>query len=59
MGPDGEIFKAVVKGRFMSNRGQALRIAALNGCGIVLQPESLLQDDITEDACAGAARVVV
>lgn len=48
MGPDGEIFKAVVKGRFMSNQGQALRIAALNGCGIVLQPESLLQDDITE-----------
>lgn len=48
MGPDGEIFKAVVKGRFMSNQGQALRIAALNGCGIVLQPESLLQDDIAE-----------
>jgi DNA-binding transcriptional LysR family regulator len=48
MGPDGEIVKAVVKGRFMSNQGHALRIAALNGCGIVLQPESLLKEDIAE-----------
>ncbi|WP_434636891.1 LysR family transcriptional regulator [Klebsiella sp. I138] len=48
MGPDGEIFKAEVKGRFMSNQGHALRIAALNGCGIVLQPESLLKEDIAK-----------
>ena len=48
MGPNGEIVKAVVKGRFMSNHGHALRIAALNGCGIVLQPESLLKEDIAE-----------
>lgn len=48
MGPNGEIVKAVVKGRFMSNQGHALRIAALNGCGIMLQPESLLKEDIAE-----------
>ncbi|MFK3707643.1 LysR family transcriptional regulator [Klebsiella sp. NPDC088457] len=46
MGPGGETFKALVKGRFMSNQGNALRIAALHGCGIVLQPESMLMEDI-------------
>jgi len=48
LGPNGEIFKAAVKGRFMSNQGNALRIAALHGCGIVLQPESILRDDIAQ-----------
>ncbi|EGO8361399.1 LysR family transcriptional regulator [Escherichia coli] len=48
MGPNGETFKACIKGRFMSNLGNALRIAAVNGCGIVLQPESILMDDITQ-----------
>lgn len=33
-------------GRFASNHGEALRRAALDGCGIVLQPEVLLADDI-------------
>ncbi len=45
-GPDGEINEVVVKGRFTSNQGNALRIAALHGAGIVLQPESLLAEDI-------------
>ncbi|WP_287146025.1 LysR substrate-binding domain-containing protein, partial [Aeromonas sp.] len=40
--------KALIKGRFMSNQGNALRIAALNGCGIVLQPESVLTEDIAQ-----------
>ncbi|WND81637.1 LysR family transcriptional regulator [Lysobacter capsici] len=35
-----------VSGRFASNHGEALRRAALAGCGIVLQPEVLLAQDI-------------
>ena len=45
-GPGGEICEVVVKGRFTSNQGNALRIAALHGAGIVLQPEALLAEDI-------------
>lgn len=48
MGPNGEMFKALVSGRFMSNQGSALCMAALHGCGIVLQPESVLMDDIAQ-----------
>jgi len=48
IGPDKQLFKASVKGRFMSNQGSALRIAALNDCGIVLQPESILLGDILQ-----------
>lgn len=48
MGPEGETFKASVNGRFMSNQGDALRIAALNGCGIVLQPDYVLREDIAQ-----------
>ncbi|AUX94807.1 LysR family transcriptional regulator [Mixta gaviniae] len=48
MGPEGELFKATIHGRFMSNQGEALRIAALNHCGIVLQPESVLREDIAQ-----------
>lgn len=33
-------------GRFASNNGEALRRAAVAGCGIVLQPEVLLADDL-------------
>lgn len=33
-------------GRFRSNNGQALRMAALSGYGIALQPEMLLREDI-------------
>jgi len=43
---DGAICEVMVKGRFTSNQGNALRIAALNGAGIVLQPEAMLADDI-------------
>lgn len=46
LGPGGEIREVLVKGRFTSNQGDALRIAALHGAGIVLQPEALLADDI-------------
>lgn len=35
-----------VSGRLKVNHGQALRVAALNGMGIVLQPEVLLQADV-------------
>ena len=48
VGPEDQTFKASVKGRFMSNQGNALRIAALNHCGIVLQPESILMGDIIQ-----------
>jgi DNA-binding transcriptional LysR family regulator len=46
LGPGGESCEVLVKGRFTSNQGSALRIAALHGAGIVLQPETLLHDDI-------------
>ena len=46
LGPDDEFCKVMVKGRFSSNQGSALRNAALHGAGIVLQPEVLLADDI-------------
>jgi DNA-binding transcriptional LysR family regulator len=46
LGPGGDICEVVVKGRFTSNQGNALRIAALHGAGVVLQPEALLADDI-------------
>lgn len=45
-GPEGEISEVVFKGRFIANQGNALRIAALHGAGIVLQPESVLAEDI-------------
>jgi DNA-binding transcriptional LysR family regulator len=35
-----------VSGRLQVNHGQALRVAALHGMGIVLQPEILLQADV-------------
>ncbi|NVI81032.1 LysR family transcriptional regulator [Janthinobacterium sp. BJB401] len=37
---------AAVESRFRSNNGQALRMAALHGFGIVMQAEILLADDI-------------
>jgi DNA-binding transcriptional LysR family regulator len=45
-GPDGESCIVPVAGRFTANHGGALRIAALYGAGIVLQPEMLLADDL-------------
>ena len=35
-------------GRFRSNSGQALRMIALEGAGIILQPELLLKDDLKQ-----------
>jgi DNA-binding transcriptional LysR family regulator len=37
---------ATAESRFRSNNGQALRMAALHGFGIVMQAEILLADDI-------------
>ncbi|WP_410210283.1 LysR substrate-binding domain-containing protein [Aquirhabdus sp.] len=45
-GPQGERFKVAVQGRFKANQGDALRIAAIGGVGIVLQPETLLTEDL-------------
>ncbi|MCX7515141.1 LysR family transcriptional regulator [Frateuria hangzhouensis] len=45
-GPAGATCAVSVQGRFTANQGNALRIAALNGIGIVLQPEAVLADDL-------------
>jgi len=42
----GEVRVVPVSGRFLSNQGDALRIAAAQGLGIALQPESILTDDL-------------
>lgn len=44
-GDDG-VCRVPVSGRLQVNNGQALRVAALHGLGIVLQPAILLQDDV-------------
>ncbi len=36
-----------VRGRLLVNNGQALRTAAIEGLGIIMQPEILLTDDVT------------
>ena len=46
VGPGGEACEVPVQGRFSANQGDALRIAALHGAGILLQPELLLADDL-------------
>jgi len=38
--------KSLPESRLLSNNGQALRIAALQGFGIVMQPSVLLADDV-------------
>jgi DNA-binding transcriptional LysR family regulator len=40
------ICRVPVSGRLQVNQGQALRMAALRGMGIVLQPAILLEDDV-------------
>ena len=45
VGPDGDRCRVEIAGRFTANNGNALRIAALNGAGIVLQPEASLAAD--------------
>jgi DNA-binding transcriptional LysR family regulator len=37
---------ALGPGRFRANNGQALKVAALHGFGLVLQPEALLAKEI-------------
>lgn len=44
-GPDGRE-EVVIHGPLSANVGQALRVAALNGMGIILQPEALVADDL-------------
>jgi DNA-binding transcriptional LysR family regulator len=46
VGPQGATCEVTVQGRFTANQGNALRIAALHGAGIVLQPEAVLADDL-------------
>lgn len=46
VGPEGETCEVAVKSRFTTNQGAALRVAALHGAGIVLQPEILLASDL-------------
>ncbi len=42
----GGVHKVKVRGRFLANNGQALRKAALDGFGIILQAEDMLKDDL-------------
>lgn len=44
-GPNGRE-KVVIQGPLSANVGQALRVAALGGMGIILQPEALVADDL-------------
>ena len=43
---DGHNETVQVQGRFSVNNGQALRMAALEGLGIIMQPEILVGDDV-------------
>jgi len=43
---DGSEASVHVRGRFTATQGNALRLAALSGMGIVLQPEVVLADDL-------------
>lgn len=46
VGPGGETREIAINGRFTTNQGAALRVAALHGAGIALQPELLLAADL-------------
>lgn len=48
VGPDGATCAVTVRGRFTASQGNALRIAALAGIGIALQPEAVLAGDLAE-----------
>lgn len=43
---DDKLVKSLPTSRLLSNNGQALRMAALHGFGIVMQPAVLLADDV-------------
>lgn len=47
-GPDGDVAIAI-KGRLRINNGQALRIAALQGVGIIMPPAPVVAEDIRAD----------
>ncbi len=46
LGPSGETCQVAVQDTFTANHGDALRMAALCGTGIVLQPEVVLASDL-------------
>lgn len=46
VGPRGEVRDVAVRGGFTANHGDALRVAALQGLGIVLQPQAVLMGDL-------------
>ena len=46
VGPGGATCAVTVHGRFPATQGNALRMAALSGSGIALQPEPVLADDL-------------
>ncbi|WP_432463582.1 LysR family transcriptional regulator [Agarivorans sp. QJM3NY_33] len=48
IGPKDETFQVYIHGRFMSNQGDALRMAAINNCGVVMQPDYVLINDIAQ-----------
>ncbi|EJJ24529.1 LysR family transcriptional regulator [Rhizobium sp. CF142] len=48
IGPGDEMRDVLISGKFSTNQGAALRMAALSGAGIALQPELLLAADIAE-----------
>ncbi|APW39141.1 LysR family transcriptional regulator [Rhodoferax koreense] len=43
---DDQLVKSLPASRLLSNNGQALRVAALHGFGIVMQPSVLLAEDV-------------
>jgi DNA-binding transcriptional LysR family regulator len=49
IGPAGEPCVVRVTGRLLCNHGQALRVAAVQGLGIALQPEAVVADDLAAD----------
>jgi DNA-binding transcriptional LysR family regulator len=48
-GPEGES-EVAIRGRLQTNNGDALRLAARRGLGIILQPAALLAEDIASGA---------
>lgn len=46
--PGGTVHAVSVKGRLQANNGDALRIAALGGMGIAVEPSFLVGDDLRE-----------
>jgi DNA-binding transcriptional LysR family regulator len=43
-----QVSRININGRFQVNNGQALRIAARAGLGVILQPEALLAEDVAD-----------